>query len=90
MLIRTVIFDMDGLLLDTEPLYRIAWKQSSAECGYDLTNEIYKQLVGRSRKDGFEQLVAIFDPEFPLQKFQDCVRKCEPQAFSSTPIAKKP
>jgi [ribosomal protein S5]-alanine N-acetyltransferase len=90
MLIRAVIFDMDGLMLDTEPLYRFAWKQASAECGYDLTDEIYKQLVGRSRKDGFQALVNRFGPEFPLQKFQDCVRKCEANAFSSTPIAKKP
>jgi HAD superfamily hydrolase (TIGR01509 family) len=90
MLIRAVIFDMDGLMLDTEPLYRIAWKQASAECGYDLTDEIYKQLVGRSRKDGFKALVEAFGPEFPLQKFQDCVRKWEADAFSSTPIAKKP
>jgi HAD superfamily hydrolase (TIGR01509 family) len=81
---------MDGLMMDTEPLYRIAWKQASAECGYDLTDEIYKKLVGRSRKDGFEALVDAFGPEFPLQIFQDCVRKCEANAFSSTPIAKKP
>jgi HAD superfamily hydrolase (TIGR01509 family) len=90
MLIRAVIFDMDGLMLDTEPLYRFAWKRASAECGYDLTEEIYKQLVGRSRKDGFEALVDAFGTEFPLRKFQDCVRKREASAFSGTPIAKKP
>lgn len=76
-------------MLDTEPLYRMAWKQASAECGYDLTDDIYKQLVGRSRKDGFEALVDAFGTEFPLQKFQDCVRKREANAFSSAPIAKK-
>jgi len=76
-------------MLDTEPLYRCAWKQASAACGYDLTDEIYKKLVGRSRKDGFETLVDAFGPEFPLQKFQDCVQKCEANAFSSVPIAKK-
>jgi HAD superfamily hydrolase (TIGR01509 family) len=88
-LILAVIFDMDGLMLDTEPLYRFAWKRASAECGFDLTDEIYKQLVGRSRNDGFKALVNAFGTEFPLQKFQACVQKWEANAFSSTPIAKK-
>jgi HAD superfamily hydrolase (TIGR01509 family) len=55
-----------------------------------LTDEIYKQLVGRSRKDGLQALVDAFGAEFPLQKFQACVQEHEATAFSTSPISKKP
>ena len=30
---RAVIFDMDGLLVDSEPLYRVTWQTAAAELG---------------------------------------------------------
>ena len=38
-MIRGVIFDMDGLLLDTERIYFSCWKKSAAEFGYVLPDE---------------------------------------------------
>ena len=43
-MIKGVIFDMDGLILDTEKLYQRFWKEASKEFGYDMPREIALKL----------------------------------------------
>ena len=45
---RTVIlFDMDGLMVDTEPLARAAWEQVVAPYGLTMSDDLYGQMLGR-------------------------------------------
>ena len=88
--IEAIIFDMDGLMLDTEPLYRIAWKRASAECGFELTDEIYTSLVGRGRKDAERTLAETFGPEFSPEKFRVLAARYEEEEFAGPPMPKKP
>lgn len=37
--INTIIFDMDGTLIDTEKYYRVFWKKAMAQFGYVMTDE---------------------------------------------------
>ena len=39
-MIKAVIFDMDGVLIDTEKYLFRYWKQAASEAGYELTDQI--------------------------------------------------
>ena len=43
-----VIFDLDGLILDTEPTYFIAWQKAAVQMGFDLPFEFFTPFSGLS------------------------------------------
>jgi HAD superfamily hydrolase (TIGR01509 family) len=46
--IRGVVFDLDGLMIDSEPLALEAWQQCLAPHGASLTVDQYRRLIGGS------------------------------------------
>ena len=45
---RTVVlFDMDGLMVDTEPLARAAWQRVVSPYGATIDDDLYGQMLGR-------------------------------------------
>ena len=68
--IEAVIFDMDGLMLDTEPLYKAAWQQACAELGYELDDRGYADLIGLREQESEQELIERFGPGFPLTAFR--------------------
>ena len=50
------LFDLDGLLLDTEPLHAQAWQQAAQHFGRSLGDPELMQLRGRRRLDCAEQV----------------------------------
>lgn len=52
-----VIFDMDGVLVDSNPAHEIALKQFSKQKGFDLTEEqLRNKIFGRTNKDWLPNL----------------------------------
>ena len=62
-----VIFDMDGLLFDSERLYARAILTAAAEVGCPMSHDIFLQLVGRSREVNHAFLIGHYGPDYPLQ-----------------------
>lgn len=52
------LFDLDGLLLDTEPLHAQAWQQASERFGCQLSGQQLLALRGRRRPDCAAQVIA--------------------------------
>ena len=59
-----VIFDLDGVLVDTIPLHYAAWKRVFDEYGYAFDETTYRQKVdGRARLDGVRGVMSDLDDE---------------------------
>ncbi len=65
-----VILDMDGLVLDTEKTYRIAWQRATAELGYDLPANLFLSLAGLQYQDVENLIVNNCDQSFPAAEFR--------------------
>lgn len=65
--IEAVIFDMDGLLFDTEATGRWAWDKSLESHGYAMTDDIYMQFVGRDMSHREYVLKMHFGLDFPFE-----------------------
>lgn len=64
-----VVFDMDGLLLDTERLHQQAVLATCGRLGFEMTQQLLLSLVGGTRADNAERLVRAFGVTFPLDAY---------------------
>jgi beta-phosphoglucomutase len=64
-----VIFDMDGLVLDTETTYCLAKMQAAKTMGYDVPEQFWKSLSGLHHNDIQHKLLGLFGLEFNLLEF---------------------
>jgi beta-phosphoglucomutase len=46
-LIRALLFDMDGVIVDSNPLHRIAWEQYNRLHGIETTEEMQTRMYGK-------------------------------------------
>ena len=58
-LIKGVIFDLDGVIVDTAHYHYLAWKKLAAELGIDLTPEHNERLKGVSRLQSLDIILAL-------------------------------
>jgi len=72
-----VIFDMDGLMLDTEGIAQVSWQSAAADWGLELLSNDYQVLVGRSVQEIEDSIYKILGAEAP---FSD-IRKRKQQYF---------
>ena len=56
---KAILFDLDGVLIDSEPLHGQAWKKTAAHFDVNLTYNQIKLLRGRRRIDCANELVKL-------------------------------
>ena len=64
--IEGVIFDMDGLMFDTEKVYTLTWPIAAREFGYTVTEEQIIGAVGLNAEAGRKYFEGLFGEDFPF------------------------
>jgi HAD superfamily hydrolase (TIGR01509 family) len=82
-MIQTVIFDMDGVIVDTEPVHHYAYLQHFKALKIDVSPELYASFTGNSTKNIYEKLKAQFDLPQNVQDLVEIKRLLFNEAFDS-------
>jgi HAD superfamily hydrolase (TIGR01509 family) len=80
---RAALFDMDGLLIDSERSIMRAWLEVACEMGVLLSEREYAGVIGRTARESDEVLVDIFGGCDNFEFAQASVRQKLDARFSS-------
>jgi beta-phosphoglucomutase len=72
---KGVIFDLDGVLVDTAKYHYLAWKRLAAELGFDFTEKDNERLKGVSRMASLEILLEVGGITMDNQEKYNCAAK---------------
>tara|TARA_B100000795_G_C22751640_1_gene419689 strand:+ start:680 stop:1348 length:669 start_codon:yes stop_codon:yes gene_type:complete len=59
--IQCVIFDMDGVIIDSEEIHKKAYYETFNAIGVHVSDKLYKTITGSSTINAFQKLVAHFN-----------------------------
>lgn len=71
-MIQTVIFDMDGVIVDTEPVHHYAYFKHFEELDIDVNEAMFTSFMGNSTRNTFQKLKALFDID---QEVEDLIQR---------------
>ena len=69
--IRAVVFDMDGLILNTEDVFDLAGQELLARRGLQMTDAIRHRMIGRRPREAFAALVELTGITEPIRALMD-------------------
>jgi len=59
--VKCVIFDMDGVIIDSEEIHKKAYYETFNAIGVDVSDNLYKTFTGSSTINAFQKLVNHFN-----------------------------
>ena len=89
-MIRAVIFDMDGTLIDTEKYYRICWPEALAAFGYHMTDEQALAMRSLGRPFAITRLKEWFGEDFDYHSVRETRKALMEECLDREGIQLKP
>ncbi len=84
-MLKAVIFDMDGVLVNSEPLHRKAYFDMFKEFNLNVSNSLYESFTGKSTSAICKELCEIFHLSISHEKLMLSKRKHFKTIFDNDP-----
>lgn len=87
---NSIIFDMDGVIFDSERAIYELWKELSEKYGFDDIYEVYIQCIGVNIDATRKIFTEHYGREFPYQEYQDEESRMYRERYSNGDLPLKP
>lgn len=81
--VHAVVFDMDGLLVDTEAIYRDCIFAAAVERGLEFPFSLLKTMIGLPRHASDQRVLAHYGADFPIEPFNVRIRELVTEAIDA-------
>ncbi len=72
-MIRNIVFDMDGVLIDSEAMLLAAWKKVAAKDGIADIEHTLLQCIGITAPETEALFLKVYGKDFPYQEYKETV-----------------
>lgn len=88
--IRGVLFDMDGVIVDTERLYTRFWQEAARALGYPMTREQALGMRSLNRDTAKERMESYFGPDTPYAAIRELRIRLMDEYIAENGVEAKP